>query len=77
MTDDLNDAAEIRGKTHDWINTLLVSGVSETAAVTGAMMALSERALVTSGAEAAAAWLEGQARLIRDQGPALLKALKG
>ena len=73
----LNDARDAHTKTHEWINSLIVAGVSEQAAVTGALQALIERVLLSSDAPKTARFLRHHARQIEKGGDELIKALKG
>lgn len=73
MSTEFNDSIELLGKTHSWIDSLIVAGVSERAASAAIMVAVTERALRASGPERTAEWIEGQADLIRRFGEAWLK----
>ncbi len=70
----LIEARQINQQTHAWMDSLLTAGVSEAAAVTGAMNALIERALVSGGPEKTAKWLRGQARYTERHGGDLIAA---
>ncbi|GAA4643967.1 hypothetical protein GCM10023115_19270 [Pontixanthobacter gangjinensis] len=74
QNDQLSEARQVNNQTHAWLDSLLTSGVSEAAAVTGMMNALVERALVNGGTPKTAKWLRGQARQIEKNGDALIEA---
>lgn len=77
MTEDnMNDARAVHTKAHEWINTLMTSGVSETAAVVALQQALVERLLIAGGTVQAAKFLRGQAEQVERYGPDFIHALK-
>ncbi|WP_230280717.1 hypothetical protein [Croceicoccus sp. Ery15] len=72
----LQDAHEVREKAHNWVNTMVAAGISEQAAVIGAMQALVERALLQGGSKKTANWLRNQAMQIDVHGDELLRMFK-
>jgi hypothetical protein len=70
------DMLDLRTKAQAWIDSLLVAGMSEAAAVAAIHLSLVERALVSGGVAKTATWLRAQAKQVEVNGPALLKELK-
>jgi hypothetical protein len=58
---DLDETRELHAKAHAWIDSLLVAGVGENAAVTALLVAATDRVLLAAGPTAAADWLRGHA----------------
>lgn len=77
MTEELRETAELLLKAHGWIDSLIVAGVTERAAVTALMVAATERSLKAGGTDATAHWLEAQAAQVRQSGEEWLKVLAG
>lgn len=77
MNEKINDARDVREKAHLWVNTMITAGITEQAAVVGAMQALVERALLQGGSEKTAGWLRDQATQIETYGDELLRLLRG
>jgi hypothetical protein len=76
LTPEAQDMLDVRTKTQAWIDSILVAGMAEDAAVSAIHMSLIERALVRGGVQQTAGWLRGMARMVEQQGPALLTVLK-
>ena len=67
---------EVLKKSHAWIDTLQVAGMSENVIVTGIHMALVERALRAGGVAKTSEWLQGQADMVHSVGPLLLAEIE-
>jgi hypothetical protein len=63
---DLDEARDLHRKAHDWIDNLLVAGVSESAAVTALVVAATDRVMLAGGPGKAADWLRGHADNIEE-----------
>lgn len=73
----VDEMRDLVATTHRWIDSMVVAGIPENAAVSPILIALVERHLRASGSVlATAAWLEGQARLLRAVGPELLRDIR-
>lgn len=73
MSDELKDAQALLLKAHEWMDALIVSGMSERAVSTALMTATTERALRSGGTAATAAWFDGQAERVRTFGDDWIK----
>lgn len=67
---------DLRAKTQAWIDSLIVSGMAENAAVSAMHMSLIERALVRGGVDETARWLRGMAAMVEANGGELLTELR-
>ena len=70
------EVIELQRQMHEYLNTLVASGMDEATVSTAALVAASERVLMASTPTQAAAWLRGQALAIEKFGPAMIEARK-
>ena len=76
MSEELQEAAEVRARTERLIDTLGGAGMTQRAIVVGMQLALTERLLTADGAAAAAKFLRDQADQVEAWGPDYLAALQ-
>jgi hypothetical protein len=73
---DRTEMLDLRGVAHKWIDSLLVSGISEPVAVSAIQLALVERLLRAGGVDATKRWFQVQHGLVVENGPAMLREMR-
>lgn len=70
------EVVRLQRQMHDYLGTLISSGIEPNVAVTAAVIAATERVLVASTPTQTAAWLRGHALLVEKHGQKMLSALR-
>ena len=64
MTPNEQELRDLNRATHEWLNSLIVSGVNHRAAVSAVTMAAIEHALGAGGVQATSRWLRNLADMV-------------
>lgn len=73
---DRTEMLDLSGVAHEWIDSLLVSGISEPVAVSAIQLALVERLLRAGGVDATKRWFGVQHALVGENGAAMLREMR-
>lgn len=76
MTEDEKEALALIPHAHAWIDDLVISGVSESAAISAIETALIERNLTRGGVDRTLAWMGAMVTMVERCGAAMLAQLR-